>query len=123
MIRMVSSDDSEKGPPRRKRAKKPKKTTEEELDEQYKKKITAAIEANLKDYAKRKSLSQRQVSTIISFVEEHLSCFVMLGYTFEGEPLTILNAPTSKDADSLAHLLQKFVSRYTEGPPQPPSSL
>lgn len=117
MVPDDSSDD--KRPSKRRRTRKKKQSAEDELDDQYKKKITEAIEKNLEEYAKRRSLSQKQVSSIIGFVEEHLSCFLLIGYTFEGEPLTILNAPTSKDADSIAHLVQKFVSRYSD-PQTPP---
>lgn len=92
--------------------------TEKEFDEAYKKKIQKALQENLVEMAKRKNLSQKQVSIINSFIEEHLSCFVLLGYTVNGNPVSLVNAPTQQDSDSLGTLLQKFFVKYID----PPSS-
>lgn len=97
----------------------PKKTTsktEKDLDEEYKNKIRQALQTNLDDYLKNRNLNQKQISTINSFVEEHLSCFVLLGYTVNGDPVSLVNAATQKDSDSLGTLLQKFLSKYSEPP-------
>ena len=40
--------------------------------------IVQSSKENLDDYAKKKNLSQKQVSVINSFIEEHLSCFILL---------------------------------------------
>lgn len=93
------------------------------LDESTKKKITAALQANLAEYAKKKDLTQKQAAVINSFIEEHLSCFVLLGYTVGGDPVTVINAVTQKDSDSLGTLLQKFLTKYIDiPPPMPPGS-
>lgn len=109
-------------PPRRKRAAGKPKPKGSKSDEMYKKKIQKALEANLIEYAQKKRLSQKQITVINSFIEEHLSCFVLLGYTCAGEPVTLVNAPTVKDSDSLGTALQKFLMKYVEPPPgqQPP---
>lgn len=86
------------------------------ISDSYKKKIEAALEANLEEYIKNRNLNQKQISTINSFIEEHLSCFVLLGYTVNGDPVSLVNAPTQKDSDSLGTLLQKFLGKYTEPP-------
>ena len=94
------------------------------LDDAYKKKIQKALQENLVEVARRKNLSKKQVSVINSFVEEHLSCFVLLGYTVNGNPVSLVNAPTQKDSDSLGTLLQKFFIKYIDPPaggePKPP---
>ena len=69
---------------------------------------------------RNRTLSQKQISTINSFVEEHLSCFVLLGYTVDGDPVSLLNANTQKDSDSLGTLLQKFMAKNVEPPSIPP---
>ena len=97
-------------------SKKSTSKTENDFDEEYKNKIRAALQNNLKEYLKNRNLSQKQISTINSFVEEHLSCFVLLGYTVNGDPVTLVNAATQKDSDSLGTLLQKFLSKYSEPP-------
>lgn len=111
--------------PARKRtpAKRPtgkKKTTKKSSEEEYKSKIQKALALQLDDYLKNRTLSQKQISTINSFVEEHLSCFVLLGYTVDGDPVSLLNANTQKDSDSLGTLLQKFMAKNVEPPTIPP---
>lgn len=91
----------------------------ESVDKEFQKKIQKALQANLADIAKRKNLSQKQVSVLNSFIEEHLSCFIMLGYTANGDPVSIVNAPTQKDSDSLGTLIQKFLVKYVDPPPSP----
>ena len=101
------------------RRKKPAKEKPGEGDEHLKKQISEALQANLTDYVKRKNLSQKQVTTLNSFIEEHLSCFILLGYTVDGNTLTVVNASTQKDSDSLGTLMQKFIVRHLD----PPGSL
>lgn len=86
-------------------------------DEEFAAKIRKALETNLDEYSKKRNLTKKQITTITSFIEEHLSCFVLLGYTVDGEPITIVNANTPKDSDSLGTALQKFLARYSEPPP------
>lgn len=126
---MPSKDDKS---PKKRNTKKdtPKKSVsrkgtskEDQVDESTRKKITAALQANLDEYARKKDLTQKQAAVINSFIEEHLSCFVLLGYTVGGEPVTVINAVTQKDSDSLGTLLQKFLSKYIDiPPPMPPGS-
>ena len=107
--------DTPKKPITRKKASKV-----DQVDDSTRKKITAALRANLDEYARKKDLTQKQAAVINSFIEEHLSCFVLLGYTVGGEPVTVINAVTQKDSDSLGTLLQKFLSKYIEIPPPMP---
>ena len=120
----MAQDDEKtpkRGRPRKSTRKSTRKESEEpvENDKEYKDKIRKALQANLMDFAKKKNLSQKQVTVINSFIEEHLSCFILLGYTTTGEPVTVVNAPTTKDSDSLGTLIQKFLVKYTDPPPNP----
>ena len=120
---MTQDDDKTPKRPRKKTIKKRvEKLPEEEPGEdiEFKQKIQKALQANLADYAKKKNLSQKQVSVINSFIEEHLSCFILLGYTATGDPVSIVNAPTQKDSDSLGTLIQKFLAKYVDPPPMLP---
>lgn len=123
-MRMTIEEDDiepEKKPPaKKKRGRPPGKNNSG--DEEYKKTIQKALEANLIEYAKAKRLSKKQLTIINSYIEEHLSCFVLLGYTVSGEPITLVNSPTTKDSDSLGTLLHKFLVKYMDPPPsqQPP---
>ena len=118
------TQDDDKTPKRPKR-KVTKKTTKKPLEESaedvdFKKKIQKAIQADLSIFAKKRSLSQKQVSVINSFIEEHLSYFILLGYTSNGDPVSVVNAPTQKDSDSLGTLIQKFLAKYVDPPQQLP---
>ena len=121
---MTQDDDKSPKRPRKKTTKKVSKKSvdkkQEETppeDSEFKNKIQKAIQSNLADYARKKHLSQQQVQTINSFIEEHLSCFILLGYTVNGEPVSVVNAPTQKDSDSLGTLIQKFLAKYIDPPP------
>ena len=109
----------------KKKITKSKKSDKNELADEvdaeekiFRNKIKAAIEANLAEYASKKNLSQKQISVINSFIEEHLSCFVLLGYSVKGDPVSLINAPTQQDSDALGTLLQKFLVKYIDPPPQ-----
>lgn len=121
---MVDTDDSKpprKTPKRAPRRKSKKKETEESKEKKeehiLKRQIQEALSANLTDYVKKKNLSQKQVTILNSFIEEHLSCFILLGYTVDGNTLSIVNAQTQKDSDSLGTLLQKFIVKHLPEPP------
>jgi hypothetical protein len=117
---MTQDDDKTPKRPRKKPVKKRVESHSEDSpgeDTEFKRKIQKALQANLADFAKKKNLSQKQVSVINSFIEEHLSCFILLGYTANGDPVSIVNAPTQKDSDSLGTLIQKFLAKYVDPPP------
>ena len=123
-MRMTTEDDEKPEPkknsPRKKKVGRKSPPSKQPGDEEYKRKIQKALEANLIEYAQKKRLSQKQITVINSFIEEHLSCFVLLGYTCAGEPVTLVNAPTVKDSDSLGTALQKFLMKYIDPPQQLP---
>ena len=112
----MTDDKGENSHEEPKRPRKPskKKTKPSELDKSYRDKIEKAIRSNLGEYVKRRNLSQKQIAVMNSYLEEHLDCFVLIGYTATGEPITILNAPTQKDSDSLGTLTQKFMSKFID---------
>lgn len=121
---MTAEDDNDKPEnpqPKRKKTTRAKKIKKQEPEKDtYRDQITEAITKNLIEYGKKRKLSQKQITTINSYVEEYLSCFILLGYTPAGDPVTLVNAPTTKDSDSLGTLIQKFMMKYMDPPPAPP---
>lgn len=107
-------------PTSRSTRKKTSKSKEELKNEEYKKQIQQALKANLDEYLKNRNLNQKQISSLNSLIEEHLSCFVLVGYTVDGEPLTLVNAQTQKDSDSLGTILQKVLKKYQDPPGNQP---
>lgn len=117
-------DSSRKRRPGRPRKNKKKENEEENSsrpgEDNLKAQIHDALMGHLSDYAKKKNLSRKQVQTLNAYLEEHLSCFVLLGYTHDGNTLSVVNAHTQKNSDALGTLLQKFIVRNVEPPPYPP---
>ena len=120
---MAQKDDK----PSRKKTNRKKKTEsdQDELGENIEKKIEAAIKLNLAEAAKKRKICHRQMENINSFVEEHLGCFVLLGYTIDGEPVSLVNAKSQQDSDSLGAAIQRFINKYQDPqlPPQQPPLL
>jgi hypothetical protein len=48
----------------------------------------------------------KEVTNLGVIIEEYLSCFTLIGYTFQGEKVCIFNAKTSKDEAALVDLLR-----------------
>ena len=122
------TDDEKPKPEKRKRQVKKKTPTmkskpvkKKTAEDVFRDKINEAIRVNLSEYAKQKNLTHKQVTSINSYVEEHLSCFVLIGYNAAGDPVSIVNAKTPKDSDSLGTLLNKFLMKYSDPPPFPGS--
>jgi hypothetical protein len=82
--------------------------------------IRAALESHLVEYAKRKHDQKRNVEQLTSIIEEYLGSFILLGYNYDGEPITLVSATTQQQSDSLSTLIQKFI--MDQHPGKPPSA-
>lgn len=98
------------------RKKKTSKSKTDRKSDEYKKKIQDAIKVNLDEYLKQRNINQKQITSINAIIEEHLSCFILVGYTDDGEPITLVNAATQKDSDSLGTILHKVIKKYSDPP-------
>ena len=115
-----SSKKRKPGRPRKKKQQIDDESTSRPGEDSLKSQIHDALMGHLSDYAKKKNLSRKQVQTLNAYLEEHLSCFVLLGYTHDGNTLSVVNAHTQKNSDALGTLLQKFIVRNVDPPPYPP---
>lgn len=77
-------------------------------DKDTKEMIQSALVAFLKEKLEEKNNSRKNYDALISVVEEFLNSFILLGYTFEGQPLQYICAHNQQQADSLATLVNKF---------------
>ena len=77
--------------------------------------IRAALESHLVEYAKKRQDQKRNVEQLSSIIEEYLSSFVLLGYNYDGEPVTLVSASTQQQSDSLSTLIQKFIMSQIPG--------
>ena len=71
--------------------------------------IKKALESHLLEYANKKNVQRRDLDELTSIIEEFADSFILLGYNYDGEPLTLVSATTQQQADSLGTLVQKFV--------------
>lgn len=74
------------------------------------------IHEQLASYAKEKKLEQKTFTELTEIVNEFLNCFILLGYNYSGEPVSIVTCKNQQHADSLGTMLQRFIAQSPEGP-------
>jgi hypothetical protein len=57
---------------------------------------------------------KRDLRILSTQVEEYLTSFIILGYTFDGEPIHCISAHNQQEADSLVTLINKFFHSHIE---------
>jgi hypothetical protein len=82
------------------------------LDPQAKELIKQAMAASLQEKLKNESIVKKDLRTLSSVVEEFLSSFMILGYTFDGEPIHCISARNQQEADSLVTLINKYFHNH-----------
>jgi len=85
--------------------------------------IDKALKTILAEHANKKNLTKKNIQILHSFIEEYLSTFIILGYTYEGDPVTLVSALNQRDADSLSTFLQKFIMKNISPPGMGPPGL
>jgi hypothetical protein len=88
----------DKSPKQSKRSKK-------KSDVQIKNILTEALGEYLQAHCRK---THDDSNAINATIEEFLRTFLVIGYTFEGEPTIIINAKTQLDADALSSAFTKF---------------
>jgi|TARA_R110000744_G_scaffold310546_2_gene418227 hypothetical protein len=64
---------------------------------------------------KTKDEKDLQIENLCGKVEEVLSTYMIIGYTVDGDPVTVTYAKTKKDSDALAHLFNKQIANSYYG--------
>ena len=77
-------------------------------DASTKEMIQSALVAYLKEKLNEKNSTRNNYEALIGVVEEFFNSFILLGYTFEGQPVQYICAHNQQQADSLATLVNKF---------------
>ena len=77
--------------------------------------VRAALETQLMEYAKKRNEQKRNLEELTCIIEEFADSFILLGYNYDGDPLTLVSASTQQQADSLSTLLQKFIVQSGQG--------
>ena len=77
--------------------------------------VRAALETHLMEYASKRTEQKLNLEELTCIIEEFMDSFILLGYNYDGEPLTLVSASTQQQADSLSTLLQKFIVTSGQG--------
>lgn len=93
--------------------KKPHKENKDKFDPNANKDVKElthkALVSFLKEQAKDKLQSKKDYDALNAQVLEFLNCFILIGYNFEGEPVSMISAHNQQEADSLCTILNKFL--------------
>ena len=96
-------------PNRRKKttpAKEP--VSPDQLQELLKEALTSFAE-------ERKRTTTNEIDAMLSTLEEFLQTFVLIGYTLDGEPFSVINAHSQQEADSLSTAVTRFFMTRCQG--------
>lgn len=87
-----------------------------ELDKYESDQLKQLVHQQLLAYAQERKINKKTLKQLTEIVSEFLGCFVLLGYNYTGEPVTIVTCKNQQQADSLGTLIQRFISTIPGGP-------
>lgn len=70
------------------------------------------IESESKGYISKHHLDTETAKLLTSILDQHLSCFLLLGYDYKGDGVSVQLCKTQKDIDSLQSLVNRHVNNY-----------
>lgn len=73
-----------------------------------------ALVSFLRDQVKERSSNKADLDALNSQILEFLNSFILIGYNFNGEPVSMISAHNQQEADSLGTLLNKFIFNSTK---------
>ena len=91
------------------RSKKITKTVAEETF------LKGVVQSYVDQYKEKKKISQQEITTITSFIEEYLQAFIIVGYNHDGEIITHVSATNRVQADALNTCLGRFIADKMQG--------
>jgi hypothetical protein len=84
------------------------KAAETKIDADAKEVIRKAMISSLEEKLANTNVIKKDLNALSNVVEEFLASFIILGYTFEGDPVHCISAHNQQEADSLVTLINKF---------------
>jgi len=124
LLNELKSGDNGKIKPKKTASKK--SSAKKPVKRAAKKKVTAKKPKQSSDLLKimqlieedpELKLYRKNIKTVVSKIYEHLNCFILIGYTENGEPVQVTTAKSPKDYDALSTALQKYVFDTMPKPP------
>ena len=91
------------------------KKSETKLNSEDKELLRKAMISSLQEnLTNRENGIKKDLKNLSTQVEEYLTSFIILGYTFDGEPVQCISAHNQQEADSLVTLINKFFHSHIE---------
>jgi len=100
--------------------KNPRKSKGDNMDDskaqrthkQDKKQVEELIKSAMQDFLVRKSglnlEKTKNLQSLVTWVSEYLSAFIIIGYDVSGESVNLVHATNQMDADALSAAVNKF---------------
>jgi len=109
--------DSSKKPKRARKRRLSKPISKDTLDVLEDERMEDIIKEHLTRFVKKKQLDQVEMEHLTTLVQEFLSCFVLLGYDYKGDPITLVSVENQQQADSIGTLIHRFLTTTRFTPP------
>lgn len=86
------------------------------------------IKQQLGDYIRKNKIKDDTATLLTNMLQEYLSCCLVIGYDFQGQPMTIISVNNQQEADAIGTHLQRFITNSQSQsfgppggfPPEPP---
>ena len=75
------------------------------------------IKNQLADYVRKGKIKEQVVGELTNIIQEYLSCCMLLGYDFQGQPVTIVSVNNQQEADALGTMVNRFITSQRYGSP------
>jgi hypothetical protein len=73
-----------------------------------------ALVSFLREQLSEQAVQRKDIDVLTAQILEFLNCFILIGYNFDGKPVTLISAHNQQEADSLGALLNKFLLSSAE---------
>jgi len=73
-----------------------------------------ALVSFLREQLSEQAVQRKDIDVLTAQILEFLNSFILIGYNFDGKPVTLISAHNQQEADSLGALLNKFLLSSAE---------
>jgi hypothetical protein len=109
MLKRINNNMSGKPQPNKPRKTTPgKAVSKEQLENLLKEALTSFAQD-------KKRTTTNEIEAMLATLEEFLQTFVLIGYTLDGEPFSVINAHSQQEADSLSTAVTRFFMTRCQG--------
>lgn len=108
-----------KKPRKKKVVPRRSKREENELTDKETEYLSGLIKNGIEQARVKKMFEKTDRVKLEAMIQEFLSCYIVIGYNFQGEPVNLLSVESQQQADSLGTALTRFMAGLPRGPMNP----